>query len=242
MLTIVGFGPGNYEYMTIEAIEALKASDLIIGYTTYVELVRAYFPEKKMMHTPMMKEVERCRLALEESKDKAVALVCSGDSGIYGMASLIYELAEKEMIAPEKIKVVAGVTAAASGGAVLGAPLSHDFLTVSLSDLLTPMELIQKRIECGAMADLVMCIYNPSSKKRGEYLRMACDIVLRYQAPDTVCGYVQNIGREGEKVTVTTLKELKEAKVDMFTTVFIGNSQTKNIEGKMVTPRGYRNV
>ena len=104
------------------------------------------------------------------------------------------------------------------------------------------MELIQKRIECGAMADLVMCIYNPSSKKRGEYLRMACDIVLRYQAPDTVCGYVQNIGREGEKVTVTTLKELKEAKVDMFTTVFIGNSQTKNIEGKMVTPRGYRNV
>ena len=218
MLYIVGFGPGSYEQMTVEADRALQESDLIIGYTTYVDIIRPWFPGKEFLVTPMKQEKERCRIAIEEEKKgKKVSLVCSGDSGIYGMASLVYELA-----------------------ALLGAPLSHDFLTVSLSDLLTPMEVIQNRIRSGAESDTVLCIYNPSSRKRGDYLRMACDIVLEKRSGQTVCGYVQNIGREGEKAVVTTLEELRDTQVDMFTTVFIGNSHTRNIHGKMVTPRGYR--
>ena len=212
MLYIVGFGPGSYEQMTVEADRALQESDLIIGYTTYVDIIRPWFPGKEFLVTPMKQEKERCRIAIEEEKKgKKVSLVCSGDSGIYGMASLVYELAGQE-----------------------------DFLTVSLSDLLTPMEVIQNRIRSGAESDTVLCIYNPSSRKRGDYLRMACDIVLEKRSGQTVCGYVQNIGREGEKAVVTTLEELRDTQVDMFTTVFIGNSHTRNIHGKMVTPRGYR--
>lgn len=241
MLYIVGFGPGSYEQMTVEADRALQESDLIIGYTTYVDIIRPWFPGKEFLVTPMKQEKERCRIAIEEEKKgKKISLVCSGDSGIYGMASLVYELAEQEEGFAERIRVIAGVTAAASGGALLGAPLSHDFFTVSLSDLLTPMEVIQDRIRSGAESDTVLCIYNPSSRKRGDYLRMACDIVLEKRSGQTVCGYVQNIGREGEKAVVTTLEELRDTQVDMFTTVFIGNSHTRNIHGKMVTPRGYR--
>lgn len=168
MLYIVGFGPGSYEQMTVEADRALQESDLIIGYTTYVDIIRPWFPGKEFLVTPMKQEKERCRIAIEEEKKgKKVSLVCSGDSGIYGMASLVYELAEQEEGFAERIHVIAGVTAAASGGALLGAPLSHDFLTVSLSDLLTPMEVIQNRIRSGAESDTVLCIYNPSSRKRG---------------------------------------------------------------------------
>ncbi len=242
MLNIVGFGPGGYEYMTNEAVKALEESDLIIGYTTYTDLIKPYFPDKEYMQTPMMKEVDRCKIAIEESANKHVSLVCSGDSGIYGMASLVYELMEDKPEDISKVNVIAGVTAAASGGSVLGAPLSHDFMTVSLSDLLTPIELIKQRIQAGAMGDMVICIYNPSSKKRSDYLRMACDIVLEYRTESTVCGYVRNIGRVDEEAYVTTLGELRNTQVDMFTTVYIGNSKTKNINGKMVTPRGYRDV
>lgn len=241
MLYIVGFGPGSYEQMTVEADRALQGSDLIIGYTTYVDIIRPWFPEKEFLVTPMKQEKERCLIAIEEEKKgKKVALVCSGDSGIYGMASLVYELAAQEEGLTERIQVIAGVTAAASGGALLGAPLSHDFLTISLSDLLTPMEVIRERIRCGAKSDTVLCIYNPSSRKRGDYLQTACDIVLEWRSPRTVCGYVRNIGRVGEETVVTTLEELRNTQVDMFTTVFIGNSHTRNIHGKMVTPRGYR--
>ncbi len=242
MLNIVGFGPGGYEYMTNEAVKALEESDLIIGYTTYTELIKPYFPDKEYMATPMMKEVDRCKIAIEESASKNVSLVCSGDSGIYGMASLVYELMEDKPEEASKVNVIAGVTAAASGGSVLGAPLSHDFMTVSLSDLLTPIELIKQRIQAGAMSDMVICIYNPSSKKRSDYLSMACDIVLEYRTESTVCGYVRNIGRADEEAYITTLGELRNTQVDMFTTVYIGNSKTKNINGKMVTPRGYRDV
>ncbi|WP_455619411.1 precorrin-3B C(17)-methyltransferase [Eisenbergiella sp.] len=241
MLYIVGFGPGGYETMTVEAIRALKDSDLIVGYTTYVDLIRPWFPEKEFLATAMKQEKERCRIALQKEEDgRRVALVCSGDSGIYGMASLIYELAAGDEALLGRIRVIPGVTAAASGGALLGAPLSHDFLTVSLSDLLTPLEVIKKRIRCAAESDTVICIYNPSSRKRGDYLRMACEIALEYLPADTVCGYVKNIGREGEEAVVTTLEALRETRVDMFTTVFIGNSHTRNIHGKMVTPRGYQ--
>jgi precorrin-3B C17-methyltransferase len=140
------------------------------------------------------------------------------------------------------IEVVSGVTAAISGGAVLGSPMTHDFAVISLSDLLTPMEKIVKRLRCAAEGDFAIALYNPSSKKRADYLQKACDILLEYRSGDTVCGIVRNIGREGQESRVLTLDELRNTQVDMFTTVFIGNSETKNIGGKMVTPRGYRKV
>ena len=236
---VVGIGPGSYEQMTIKAAEILKSCDLIVGYTVYVDLIKEYFPEKEMMTTPMKKEVERCRLAFEEAvKGKDVAMICSGDAGVYGMAGLMYEIGSEY---PDcRITVVPGVTAAVAGGAVLGAPLIHDFALISLSDLLTPWEKIEKRLECAAMADFAVCLYNPSSKKRHDYLQKACDIMLRHASEDTVCGIAANIGREGERGRTMTLRELRDAQVDMFTTVFIGNSQTKVVDGHMVTPRGYR--
>ena len=236
---VVGIGPGAYEKMTIEAADALRNCDVIIGYTVYVDLVKEHFEGKEFLTTPMRKEVERCRLAFETAAEgKQVAMICSGDAGVYGMAGLMYELSEEW---PDiEIKVIPGVTAATGGAAVLGAPLIHDFALISLSDLLTPWEKIEKRIRGAAMADFVICLYNPSSRKRADYLKKACEYILEYQSPDTVCGYVRNIGREGEDAHILTLSELKDTAVDMFTTVYIGNSQTRNVDGKMVTPRGYR--
>ena len=238
---VIGMGPGAYEQMTVAAVEALKSCDVIVGYTVYVDLMKKYFPEKEFMTTPMRKEPERCRLAFEEAKKgRVTAMVCSGDSGIYGMAGLMYEIGEEY---PEvEIEVLPGVTAAMGGAAVLGAPLGHDCCLISLSDLLTPWEKIEARLLGASQADFVICLYNPSSKKRYDYLQKACDLMMQYKSPETVCGTVCNIGREGEEYHVMTLKELRETKVDMFTTVFIGNSQTKEINGKMVTPRGYRDV
>ena len=240
-LYVVGIGPGAYEKMTIEAAEALKNSDVIIGYTVYVDLVKAHFAGKEFLTTPMKKEVERCKMAFEEAmKGKTVSMICSGDAGVYGMAGLMYEVG---MNYPEvELSVIAGVTAATGGAAVLGAPLIHDFCLISLSDLLTPWEKIETRLLDAAHGDFVICLYNPSSKKRHDYLQKACDLMLKYKSEETVCGIVGNIGRDGESEKVMTLKELRDTQVDMFTTVFIGNSQTKNINGKMVTPRGYKNV
>ncbi|QNM05655.1 precorrin-3B C(17)-methyltransferase [Qiania dongpingensis] len=240
-LYVIGIGPGAYKKMTIEAAEALKKSDLIVGYTVYVDLIKEHFPEKEYMSTPMKREVDRCELAFEEAmKGKTVAMICSGDAGVYGMTGLMYEIGVRYPFV--ELRLIGGLTAATSGAAVLGAPLIHDFAVISLSDLLTPWEKIEKRVSLAAAADFVICLYNPSSKKRQDYLQRACDLVLEHQKPDTVCGYVKNIGRCGEEGHVLTLGELRETQVDMFTTVWIGNSQTKNIEGKMVTPRGYRNV
>lgn len=238
-LYVVGIGPGNEKQMTLEAKEALADSEVIVGYTVYVNQVRDIFPDKEYLVTGMTKETERCRMALETaSLGRTTAMVCSGDAGVYGMAGILLELGEAY---PQvDIHVVSGVTAALSGAALLGAPLGHDFAVISLSDLLTPWELIEKRLRCAAMADLAICLYNPSSRKRQDYLYRACEILLQYQPGELVCGYVQNIGREGENSRLLTLSELKDARVDMFTTVFIGNSQTKRIGERMVTPRGYR--
>jgi precorrin-3B C17-methyltransferase len=238
-LYIVGFGPGGYEYMTLQAKNALEDCEVITGYSVYVELVQKFFKNKEFYSTAMKKEEDRCRWAIEKTLEgKKVALICSGDSGVYGLASLIYELAEE--YEPFEIEVISGVTAALSGGAVLGAPLTHDFVVISLSDLLTPWELIEKRLQCSAMCDMVICLYNPSSKKRYDYLKKACDIILAYRSEATVCGIVRNIGREGEESVITTLAELRDLEADMFTTVFIGNSTTRNLNNKMVTPRGYQ--
>lgn len=240
-LYVVGIGPGAYEKMTIEAAEALKKSDVIIGYTVYVDLVKDHFPGKEFLTTPMKKEVDRCVLAFEEArKGKTAAMICSGDAGVYGMSGLMYEVGVNYQ--EVELEIIPGVTAATGGAAVLGAPLIHDFCLISLSDLLTPWEKIEARLLAAAQADFVVCLYNPSSKKRHDYLEKACDLMMQYKAPETVCGIVGNIGRDGEAMKVMTLEELKTTKVDMFTTVFVGNSQTKNINGKMVTPRGYKNV
>lgn len=238
---MAGIGPGSYEQMTIEAAEALKSCDVIIGYTVYVDLVKEHFPGKEFLTTPMKKEVQRCRMAFEEAeKGKSVAMICSGDAGVYGMAGLMYEVGQDY---PQvQVKVLPGVTAATAGAAVLGAPLIHDFCLISLSDLLTPWEKIEARLLHAAEADFAICLYNPSSKKRKDYLNRACGLLLRYQSEDTVCAVVRNIGREGEQNQIMTLKELQNTQVDMFTTVFIGNSQTKRLGDYMVTPRGYKDV
>lgn len=236
---VVGIGPGAYEKMTIEAADTLRDSDVIIGYTVYVDLVREHFLEKEFLTTPMRKEVDRCRMAFEEAeKGRKVAMICSGDAGVYGMAGLMLELGREY---PDcEVRVIPGVTAATGGAAVLGAPLIHDFALISLSDLLTPWEKIEKRLRLAAEADFVICLYNPGSKKRADYLEKACEIMMESKSGDTVCGLVSQIGREGESMRVLPLKELKKTPVDMFTTVFIGNSQTVEVDGKMVTPRGYR--
>lgn len=236
---VVGIGPGNYEEMTIRAAEALRSADVIIGYTVYVDLVREHFPGKEFLTTPMTKEVERCELAFEQAAaGKVTAMICSGDAGVYGMSGLILEIGERYPQIP--VEIISGVTAAIGGAAVLGAPLIHDFAVISLSDLLTPWEKIEKRLAMAAEGDFVICLYNPSSRKRHDYLQRACDIILKSRPADNVCGTVRNIRREGEETQLYTLGELRDAQVDMFTTVFIGNSQTRVINGRMVTPRGYR--
>ncbi|MBP3309649.1 MAG: precorrin-3B C(17)-methyltransferase [Ruminococcus sp.] len=241
MLYVVGIGCGSREGMTIEAEKAISISDLIVGYTLYIGQIREHFPEKECISTGMRQETERVRLALEAAQNgKVVSLVCSGDSELYGMAGLAIELSENY---PEaEIEIVAGVTAAFSGGALLGALLTHDFAVISLSDLLTPMEKIIKRLSCAAEADFTIVLYNPSSKQRADYLKKACDILLQYKSGETVCGYVRNIGRNGQESHILTLSELRNTQVDMFTTVFVGNQETRIVNGKMMTPRGYRNV
>ena len=238
-LYVVGLGPGKQEGMTLAADRALRESEIIIGYSKYVALVQPYFPEKAYMDTGMTKETERCRKALETANEgQTTALVCSGDSSVYGMAGLVYELSVDY---PDvSIRVIPGVTAALSGGAILGAPLGHDFAVISLSDLLTPWETIEKRLHCAGQGDFCISLYNPGSHKRTDYLQKACDILLQYRSGDTVCGLAHDIGRDGEWCELTTLAKLRDTAVDMFTTVFIGNDQTRVIAGKMVTPRGYR--
>ena len=240
-LYVVGIGPGNYENMTIRADRALADSQVIVGYPVYVDLVKDRYPGKELLSTPMTQEADRCRIAIEEArKGKTVSMVCSGDSGIYGMASLIYEiLGEDTSVA---VEVIPGLTAACSGGAVLGAPLTHDFAVISLSDRLTSWEKIETRLDCAAKADLSIVIYNPKSKGRPDHLKKACDILLRTLPEDRICGVVRNIGRAGESRTILTLKELRTFDADMFCTIFVGNAQTRNIAGHMVTPRGYRDV
>ena len=237
-LFVVGLGPGDPACMTAQARAALEGADVLCGYTVYVDQVRTLFPEKEVYTTPMTRELERCRWALEiAAAGKTVAMVCSGDAGVYGMAGPVLQLSGG--YPGVEVEIVPGVTAALSGAAVLGAPLMHDFCVISLSDLLTPWETIENRLRCAALGDFSICIYNPGSRKRRDHLRRACDILLETRSPDTVCGWVRSIGRDGQESRVLTLGELREAELDMFTTVFVGASRTEEIGGRMVTPRGY---
>ena len=235
---MVGIGPGGAEQITPQAREAMARADVLCGYTVYIDLVQPLFPEKEVYTTPMTQERERCRWAMEAARaGRNAAMLCSGDAGVYGLAGPLLQLCPEF---PEvEVAVVPGITAALSGAAVLGAPLMHDFCVISLSDLLTPWETIEKRLLCAARGDFSICLYNPSSKKRADYLRRACGILLREKGPETVCGWVRNIGREGQESRLLTLGELQEEAVDMFTTVFVGSSATRAVCGRMVTPRGY---
>ena len=236
---VVGIGPGEEQSMTLRARQVLSECDLIVGYKAYIDLIKHIYPDKEFVESAMKQEIERCEACIKYANEgKKVALICSGDSGIYGMASPLLETAQR--LGFYDVEVVAGVTAASAGAAVLGAPINHDFCVISLSDLLTPWELIEKRLICAARGDFCIVIYNPSSHKRADYLEKACNIMLTELSAKTICGYVRNIGRDKTGYEVCTLGELVTKQVDMFTTVFIGNSQTRIVNGKMVTPRGYK--
>jgi precorrin-3B C17-methyltransferase len=234
---VVGIGPGAVDLMTIRAKNILEKVDIIAGYNAYLDLVKPYFPDKEYLGNGMTGEVKRCEAALAKAMEgKSVAMISSGDAGIYGMAGLVLELAKGMDL---EIVTVSGITAAASGAALLGAPLMHDFAIISLSDRLTDWDLIQKRVRLAAEADLSIVLYNPRSKGRPDYLETARQLCLTAKKPDTPVGIVKNIGREGETVILTTLEKMNVADVDMFSTVFIGNSKTFIENGKMITPRGY---
>lgn len=238
---VVGIGPGNEKYLTPQAKTAIENSAVIVGYDLYVELIKDLVADKEVLSTAMKKEVERCKLAIDKALEgNIVSMVCSGDAGVYGMAGIMLELAKD--YSNLEIEVVPGITAACSAAAVLGAPLIHDFAVISLSDLLTPWEKIEKRLLLAAEADFVICLYNPQSKKRSDYLEKASALMLRHKSPETPCGFVKHIGREGETATICTLGELGKADVDMFTTVIVGNSQTAVLNGRLVTPRGYKGI
>lgn len=240
-LYVVGLGPGSFEDMTLRAHRALEEAEVIIGYHVYVDLVRGHYPGKEFLTTPMTREAERCRMVLDEAKKgRKTALVCSGDSGIYGMAGLVLELRGED---PEpEVIMIPGLTAACSGGALLGAPLTHDFCVVSLSDRLTEWGLIERRLTAAADADLTLVLYNPASRGRPEHLKKACEILMKTLPGTRPCGIARNIGRAGESREYMTLAELADYPADMFCTVFIGNSQTRMTADRMVTPRGYREV
>ena len=236
MIDVVGLGPGAGGGRTADAQAALAVADVLVGYTAYIALIRTEYPDKPVFDTAMRGERARCEEALRLSRaGKRVALVCSGDAQVYGMAALLLELSQET----DDIRVVPGVTAALSATALLGAPLSGDFAAISLSDLMTPWEMIERRLHAAAQGDFVIALYNPMSRKRTDQLRRACEILLQYRSADTVCGWARMIGREGEQARTLTLAELREAQVDMFTTVIIGNSSTRLRFDRMLTPRGY---
>jgi precorrin-3B C17-methyltransferase len=236
----VGFGPGQKKYMTLEAIYAIENSDIIVGYTTYVDMLKKEFPDKNYLSTSMKKEVDRCVIAVSKALlGNTVAMVSSGDSGIYGMAGILLQTIHK-MNADIEIEIVSGVTAASACASVLGAPLMHDFVVISLSDLMTPLDLIYKRVDLAAQGDFVICLYNPKSKKRTDYLKESAKIIMKHRNAKTPVGIVRNAGREDIKSVITTLDNLENEDVDMFCTVIIGNSQTYVENGKIITPRGYK--
>lgn len=241
MIYVVGIGPGSKEMMTLQAIEALKKADVIVGYKTYVDLVTEFCQGKEVVVNGMRGEVERCKEAIEIAKatNKDVAVISSGDAGVYGMAGLILELMSEETEKVE-VKVVPGVTASLGAASILGAPMMHDFCHISLSDLLTPWEVIERRLKAAGQGDFIVCLYNPRSKGRKGHLERAFEILKEDKNASTVVGIVKNVGREKEEKHITTLQDIDFEMVDMTTIVIVGNNGTFEHEGKMITPRGYK--
>jgi len=236
----VGIGPGAVSQMTMEAKQAIEAADVVVGYKTYVKLIETIVkPDAEIFSGVMGKEVERAKAAVSKAlQGKCVAVISSGDPGVYGMAGVVLEVADREK-AKIPIEIVPGVTAATAAASRLGAPLVTDFAVISLSDLLTPWDLIEKRLHAAAKADFVIVLYNPQSEGRKEPLAKAYEILLEHRKPETPVGIVRQVGREGEETVVTTLKELVESEVDMTTTIIVGNSTTRVVGKRLITPRGY---
>ncbi len=239
MIYVVGIGPGGIDEITPKALKALNDCEIISGYSRYIELIRSHFPGKIFMSYSMREELKRCHDALALSREnKNVALISSGDSGVYGMAGLMLEVASGS---DEEIQIISGITAANSCASILGAPLMNDYANISLSDLLTDWSIIERRLICACEGDFVICIYNPASKHRPDNFTRACEILIHHgKSESTIAGYVRNVGREGEIRKVTTLGEIKNEDIDMLCTVIIGNSKTYVSNGKMITPRGYK--
>lgn len=235
----IGLGPGDSCYLAPQARDILLKCDTIVGYTEYIKLIEDLdISGKEIISTGMLGEIKRCELAFEKALEgKQVAVISSGDAGIYGMAPLLYEMSEKYQ--EVEVIVIPGITAANAAASILGSPLSNDFVVISLSDLLTPWSVIEKRIECAAQGDFVICFYNPRSKKRSEHLKKACDILMKYKSPKIYCGYVKNALRKDVEYKMCSLEDLAQNDIDMFTTVIVGNFATKVIKGKLVTTRGY---
>ena len=234
---VVGIGPGNMEDISVRAYKTLKNVDVIAGYITYIDLVKDEFKEKEFYVSGMKKEIDRCEKVLELAKErKTVALISSGDAGIYGMAGIMIEVALGSGI---DVEVIPGITSSVAGASLVGAPLMHDQAIISLSDLLTDWEVITKRIDRASEGDFVISLYNPKSKGRTEQIVEAREIMLKHKAPSTPVALLRHVGREDENYTLTNLDEMLNYEIDMFTVVIVGNSKTYVKEGKMITPRGY---
>lgn len=237
---VVGLGPGNKENMTFKAYDILKNSDVIIGYKTYIELVEELFPEKRLIKSFMKKEVVRCEETLKLAEEgNVVSLISSGDAGVYGMAGLMLEVAKDSDI---EVEIIPGITSANASASLGGAPIVHDSVNISLSNLLTDWELIKKRIDLASQGDFVITLYNPKSNGRPELINEAREIMLKHKKENTPVLIARNVGREGENYTITNLKDMLNYQIDMFSTVIIGNSNSKVIKNKIVTPRGYKIV
>jgi cobalt-factor III methyltransferase len=243
-LFVVGFGPGDFKHITTRVVEAIQESDLIIGYKTYVDLIQNLLTEQTVVSTGMTEEVSRAQEAVKQAENgKKVAVISSGDAGVYGMAGLVYEvLIEKgwKESAGVEVEIVPGISAINSCASLLGAPVMHDSCTISLSDHLTPWELIAKRVEAAAQADFVIALYNPRSGRRTRQIVEAQKILLRYRSPETPVGLVKSAYRERQEVIITNLEEMLNYDIGMLTTVIIGNSSTFLYDNKIITPRGYQ--
>lgn len=239
MIYVIGIGPGCRDLMTQEAISAMEDAEVIVGYKTYIKLVEDFIKDKEVVQNGMRKEVDRCQDAIDIAKTgKKVAVISSGDAGIYGMAGLILELITKQEL-DIPVKVVPGVTASIGAAAVLGAPIMHDFCHISLSDLMTPWEVIEKRLRLAAEADFVICLYNPRSKGRSEHLANAFKIMGKFKDGSTPVGIVKDVGREDQEKFICTFDTMDFERVDMTTMVIIGNKSTYIHDDLMITPRGY---
>lgn len=238
MLYIVGIGSGNKDNMTFSCYETIRKSDVIVGYDKYINQIQDIIKDKEIYKSGMMQEIQRCKIAIEYAKfGKDVSVICSGDSGVYAMAGLIIELASDDI----KVKVIPGVTSSILAASVLGAPIMHDHCSISLSDLMTPIEIIYKRVELASEADFVISLYNPKSKKRSEHLKDAVNIMLKYKSKDTIVGAVKKVYDSEQEIMIFKLDSIDYEKIDMNTVVIVGNSTTYLKNGKMVTQRGYEN-
>ena len=234
-LYVVGIGPGSIDNMTLRAYNTIKKCDVIVGYTKYISMIKELVEGKELISTGMKSEEERCKKALEISKDKDVAIISTGDAGIYGMAGLILELREDE-----EVEIIPGVTASSSAGSVLGAPLMHDNCNISLSDLMTPYEEIKKRVDIAAESDFIISLYNPRSNGRPHYLKECIELIKKHRDAKTPVAVVEHALREGQNVKLFTLENFDDEVVNMMSIVVIGNSKSYFKDGYFITPRGYK--